>query len=1229
MPPDPPLEVSKAAAAEADPARVLAAKVPDLGVLPTGTPVPSEPMAERGSAPNPPPEVGSKIKHYELVRKLGEGGMGAVYLAHDTTLGRLVAIKVLQLTSGPSAERFLIEAQATARCRHDNIVVIHEVGEHHGYPYMVLEYLEGQTLREWMAQRDPSSEPVSPSLAVELLLPVVRALACAHQLEIVHRDLKPENIFLTEAGRVVVLDFGIAKRLEASKVSAINATARRLAKGAGLTQEGALLGTLPYMSPEQLRAEDVDARSDLWTVGILLYELVTGAHPLTYRSAFELLDIAAGEEPMPGVRDKRPDVGALGAIIDRCLQKPRAKRYGSAEELAAALEALVQGAPLVARPNAPARQGEASHAADGLSWRDRAGATAARPASARDTAAAPGDPVAAWLRFGLQRHSRVMVVGFRDAAIPIDPDRVFVPLYVYADRARSGGGPDARDDRDDKEGLGHGGVEISFDDALARASDGRTCLALIGDPGAGKTTLLRHLFRRVASGAATGPVAHLRGLHPVLVRLATVTDGEQVARGLKRIVARVAAEDDYPEAGAAVLARPDQRFLFLLDGLDEVRDERTREQVCSWLNREIDHWPGCAFVVTSRRAAWARTPALGARFLPVSVQGLRGDAIAEYVRRWFSAVMRHFSGAVDSREVIEARAAAQAAALLSVLATPTWRSSARLLELTANPLTLSTLCLAHYNDTRLPERRGELYERTLGLLIELWTRERANGPALRLDTVRLILQPLAYAMHEQDRRELSVAEAAALVQTTFTQVPALRAIAPTPERFLDQVRDECGVLVGRDLGRIEFIHLSFQEYLAACHVAGQGLGRALADRADDPRWEEVILLAMSRPGVFASFMTRALERGDLDPALLRQCFRETLQILPAPFEAAADRAIARLRSPDGPLARFGRWLFRRPAPSPPAGELRRLFELVQGYDLPGLVERARSVIDTDDRALRAIARTLVGLPDAEVTAPREGHPFTEPTTGMTFVWIPGSSFLMGSSLEPGQPNYDPEANKEFPAHCVQLTGFWMSVYPVTNEQYRRFVVETARAAPDAFTDRRFNDPAQPVVTVTWDDARAFTDWLTTKLAGIVARLPTEAEWEYAARGTDGRRYPWGNEPLDASRATFGQPSDTGRPAVVGHTPDGRSPFGVHDLAGNVWEWCLDAWTNSYAEIQASPVDPCRHGDARGARVIRGGSWSREPWGLRSAFRSKLLPQVKFQFLGIRVVCGGARQLDAP
>lgn len=288
------------------------------------------------------------------------------------------------------------------------------------------------------------------------------------------------------------------------------------------------------------------------------------------------------------------------------------------------------------------------------------------------------------------------------------------------------------------------------------------------------------------------------------------------------------------------------------------------------------------------------------------------------------------------------------------------------------------------------------------------------------------------------------------------------------------------------------------------------------------------------------------------------------------------------------------------------------------------------MLDVRDRALRAAARALVGVPDAVAGASREGQPFVEPVTGMAFVWVPGGRFVMGSSRQPLEPSYDPEAHDdELPAHPVQLTGFWMSTYPVTNEQYGRFVTETGCSAPASFADRRFNDPWQPVVTVSWDEARAFTAWLTTQLDGLVARLPTEAKWEYAARGSDGRSYPWGNEAPDASRATFGQSPGTGQPAVIGHTPGGKSPFGVHDLAGNVWEWCLDGWAG-YVEIQADAVDPCRQDDTLGGvRVVRGGSWVDRAGALRSAYRGWFHPRSLDQGLGIRVVCGGSRQPDLP
>ncbi|HEU4409448.1 MAG TPA: protein kinase [Polyangiaceae bacterium] len=309
-------------------------------------------------------QAGSMLKHYEILRPLGRGGMGTVFVARDTKLGRLVAIKVLLRHSDHNAQRFLAEARATARCKHENIVVIHEVDERGGCPYMVLEYLAGRTLRDWLAEREgpdapaPAfggerpSERVPPALALELMVPVVRALACAHAQGVVHRDLKPANIVLTDAGPLKVLDFGIAKRLDAGELTALAAPgAEPLSVRGELTQPGTLLGTLPYMAPEQWRNEEVDARTDLWAVGILLFRLVAGAHPLApITSTMQLAQISLLDVPMPSARDKCPEAGPLADVIDRCLKKEKAERFGSAVELLAALEALRADRRAPARP---------------------------------------------------------------------------------------------------------------------------------------------------------------------------------------------------------------------------------------------------------------------------------------------------------------------------------------------------------------------------------------------------------------------------------------------------------------------------------------------------------------------------------------------------------------------------------------------------------------------------------------------------------------------------------------------------------------------------------------------------------------------------------------------------------------------------------------------------------------------------------------------------------------
>ncbi|MGK3966612.1 protein kinase [Sorangium sp. So ce1667] len=299
------------------------------------------------SQAKPPPSAGTRIGHYELLRELGQGGMGVVFLARDTRLARLVAVKLLTRLSSPGVQRFLVEAQATARCKHEHIVTIYEVNDHDGYPYMVLEYIEGQSLRGWMEQRRPvdagedvSTAPLPPALAVDMVVPVVRALASAHASGIVHRDLKPENIMLDASGAIKVVDFGIAKLRDDEASLVVEGS---IAGNTRLTRDGGIIGTLPYMSPEQWRGREIDQSSDIWAVGIMLHEIVLGTHPLAPCSRMDLLSVPVLDEPMPAVGASHPEVGAIGAIIDRCLKKSKAERYASAEELLAELVPLLPG----------------------------------------------------------------------------------------------------------------------------------------------------------------------------------------------------------------------------------------------------------------------------------------------------------------------------------------------------------------------------------------------------------------------------------------------------------------------------------------------------------------------------------------------------------------------------------------------------------------------------------------------------------------------------------------------------------------------------------------------------------------------------------------------------------------------------------------------------------------------------------------------------------------------
>jgi len=294
-----------------------------------------------------PLSAGTRLGPYEILSPLGAGGMGEVYRARDPRLGRDVAVKVLPaaFSSDPDRlKRFEQEARAAGVLNHPNVTAVHDLGVHDGAPYVVHELLEGETLRAELA-----SGRLSPRRAVDYAIQMARGLAAAHEKGIVHRDLKPDNVFVTSDGRVKILDFGLAKLTEPE--AAPNATSVPTA-----TEPGVVMGTLGYISPEQVKAKPADARSDIFAFGAILYEMLAGQRAFRGDSAGETMAAILKEDP-PDLSDTNQSVSpGLDRIVRHCLEKNPERRFQSASDIAFDLETLSGlSTPRVQTSAAPAR----------------------------------------------------------------------------------------------------------------------------------------------------------------------------------------------------------------------------------------------------------------------------------------------------------------------------------------------------------------------------------------------------------------------------------------------------------------------------------------------------------------------------------------------------------------------------------------------------------------------------------------------------------------------------------------------------------------------------------------------------------------------------------------------------------------------------------------------------------------------------------------------------------
>jgi two-component system LytT family response regulator len=364
--------------------------------------------------------VGRTVSHYRVLEEIGRGGMGVVYRALDTTLGREVALKVLALSAGPDAEqerRLKVEAQAAAKLTHPSVSVVYEIDEAAGATFIAMELVRGRPLAALLA-----GAPMEPARALDLAIEVAEGLAEAHSRGVVHRDLKPKNVMLTESGHAKIIDFGLAKLVHPRPPFESGADTPAW----GDTDRGRILGTAAYMSPEQVRGAEVDARSDLFAFGALLYEMLSGEPAFRRETGVETLH-AVLKEPAPRLPAEGLGAAApvLQRVLDRCLAKAPSDRYSSAADLLSDLREARR------RLDAPSDSGDRPTAA----------------ASARPAPAAPArlrvlivddeEPARALLREYVGRDEAVEIVGecrngFEavKAVNDLAPDLVFLDIQM-------------------------------------------------------------------------------------------------------------------------------------------------------------------------------------------------------------------------------------------------------------------------------------------------------------------------------------------------------------------------------------------------------------------------------------------------------------------------------------------------------------------------------------------------------------------------------------------------------------------------------------------------------------------------------------------------------------------------------------------------------------------------------------------------------------------------------
>jgi formylglycine-generating enzyme required for sulfatase activity/predicted phosphodiesterase len=732
-------------------------------------------------------------------------------------------------------------------------------------------------------------------------------------------------------------------------------------------------------------------------------------------------------------------------------------------------------------------------------------------------------------------------------------------------------------------------------------------VVLVGDPGSGKTTFLRFVVLNLAKAhldedrAASLERLGLSGRppFPVFVRLGLL--GQFLANhpgpafpdespahfhrylefSLKGF--SVGLPEDYIPRRVR-----EGGVLLLLDGLDEVPSQRMRERVGAILDHVVAEGKerGSRHLVTCRTRAYQEKVQLGADFTRYQLVDFGEQEVEQFVTQWARSLFRVAPG--EEGTAAANQAAGYRGELLSAI-----RAHPHVLPLTYNPLLLTILAVVHWNRKKLPEQRADLYEAALEYLLESREKLSAYETTLRKDCLKAI----ALRMFEDAkgvRKSLGRGEAAEAVR------PLLGVDLDRAHEFIEDEELYSGILVSRTEGEAEFWHPTFGEYLAAVALARKpDYWERIRQHLFEERWNEAVLL-----------LAGCRRRDGLE--LASDFIRRIL---------AADASLAGRARAVGLVGRILRDV--SPAGGDPA----------QGTGYRQALAATLAIFEKGRERVPEPVRVEVGEALGQA-----GDPRISDDDQANRVLIRGGTFWMGAQRNAKtKPGYDNEADDdEAPVHRVTLSDFWIDRYPVTVQQFRRFVDagssgyldvgvwsgegwalrEKAERSQPSGWEEQIRHPNRPVVYVTWHEADAYCRWLA-KRTGQAVQLPTEAQWEYAARGEKGRKFPWDDAAPTDQHANFAM--NVGHATPVGIYPLGATAEGVQDMAGNVWEWCRD-WLGSYsAEAQADPVGPAT-GELR---LLRGGGFDDVPGALRAASRLNGHPGGEYGGIGFRCVVAGA------